>query len=324
MTIEKNEVEVSVLIPIFNEFEAIGPLIESLSEVLDQTGKTYEVLLIDDGSTDGTGKVLKEYADKDSKLKVIQLRRNFGQTAAIMAGINHSNGAVLVPIDGDGQNDPGDIPHLLAELDQGYDVVSGWRKKRKDPFLTRVLVSRIANSVISWISGVKLHDFGCTLKAYRRDVLEDVNIYGEMHRFIPIYARWQGASVSEIAVRHHRRMFGKSKYGLGRVVKVLLDLVVIRFLERYSSNPIHLFGWFGAINLMLAFASAVYAFWLKFGEGISFIDTPLPMLFVLFFLIGIVSVLLGLLAEMIMRTYFESQGKKPYSVKKTANIEPSE
>ena len=319
--IEKNEIEISVLVPLYNESDSIELLVGKLTEVLNLAGGPYEIILIDDGSTDGTTEKIKGYADSDPRIKVIILRRNFGQTAAIMAGINHSKGSILVPIDGDGQNDPDDIPLLLEEMRKGYDVVSGWRHERKDPFVSRVLVSRVANALISQISGVKLHDFGCTLKAYRREVLKDVNIYGEMHRFIPIYARWQGARVTEIPVRHHSRKFGKSKYGLDRVIKVMLDLVVIRFLERYASNPIYLFGGFGAINLVMAGASAIYAVWLKLAEGISFINTPLPMFFVLFLLIGIISIFLGLLAEMIMRTYFESQGKKPYSVRGTVNIE---
>lgn len=312
---------ISVIIPLYNEAESIGPLFEQLCPVLRSLSRPYEVILVDDGSEDGTASAMSRIAGTDQHVRLITLRRNFGQTAALMAGIDHAAGEIIVPMDGDGQNDPADIPALLAKLEEGYDVVSGWRQGRQDAPIRRTLLSRIANLLISRLSGVKLHDYGCTLKAYRRDVLEDVRIYGEMHRFIPIYAKWQGARVTEMPVRHHARKHGRSNYGLERVLKVLLDLVVIRFLDRYASKPIYLFGSFGMLNLFGAVLAGLYTLWLKLGEGVSFIETPMPLLVVLFAVMGVTSVFMGLVAEMIMRTYFESQDKRPYSVKQTVNLD---
>ena len=296
--------KISVVVPIYNEEENIDPLLDALFCVLRGLPRDFEIVAVNDGSTDRSYEKLSIAAAEHAELKVVNLRRNFGQTAAIMAGIDYSSGDTLIFIDADLQNDPEDIPLLLAKLDEGYDVVSGWRKNRQDARIRRNFVSQVANSLISWSSGVHLRDYGCTLKAYRIDVIRDVRLYGEMHRFIPIYATWMGARVTEIPVRHHARRFGHSKYGLERTLKVLLDLIVIKFLDRYFSKPIYVFGGFGMLSLLLsALTVLVMIFW-KF-EGISMIQTPLPLLAAMTFLVGVISILMGLLAEMIVRTYFE-------------------
>jgi len=312
--------DISVIIPLYNEAESIGPLFEKVMTELEKLPRAFEILLVDDGSSDGTAEILRDLADGDRRVKVITFRRNFGQTAALMAGIDHALGDIFVAMDGDGQNDPSDISRLLEQIDAGYDVVSGWRKDRKDGTISRVIPSRIANWIASRISGVPLNDYGCTLKAYRRDVLKNVRIYGEMHRFIPIYAKWEGARVTEIPVKHHSRSAGKSNYGIERTIKVILDLIVITFLSRYASRPSYLFGTFGLLNLFLALLAASYTLWLKFAEGKSFIATPMPLLVVFLMTIGFMSILFGLLAEMVMRTYYEAQGKAAYSIKETVNF----
>jgi glycosyltransferase involved in cell wall biosynthesis len=238
-----------------------------------------------------------------------------------MAGIDHARGDIIVTIDADLQNDPDDIPALLVKVDEGYDVVSGWRKDRQDAPIRRNFVSRVANRIISRISGVALHDYGCTLKAYRREVIEDVRLYGEMHRFIPIYASWMGARVYEMPVRHHPRKYGKSKYGLARVGKVILDLMVVKFLDRYLVKPIYVFGGFGLISLMFSGLICLLMIWLKFEDSVSMIQTPLPLLSAMTFLVGVVCLLMGILAEMIVRTYFESSGRRSYGVRETMNIQ---
>jgi dolichol-phosphate mannosyltransferase len=253
-------------------------------------------------------------------VKIVNFRRNYGQTAAMMAGIDHASGDIIVAIDADLQNDPDDIPTLLAKLDEGFDVVSGWRRDRKDAAVRRNLVSRIANRVISRISGVRLNDYGCTLKAYRKEVIKGVRLYGEMHRFIPIYAAWQGARVTELPVRHHPRQFGRSKYGLERIVKVVLDLMVVKFLDRHFVKPIYVFGGFGMFSFGLSALAALYMLYLKFAEGLSMIQTPLPLLSAMAFLVGAMSLLMGLLAEMLVRVYFESQNRAPYLVKDLVNF----
>ncbi|MBF0138940.1 MAG: glycosyltransferase family 2 protein [Magnetococcales bacterium] len=310
----------SVIIPVYNEEKNIVPLCQDLLTVLESITLPFEVILIDDGSMDHSQKRLQEVAAWNPSFKIIRFRRNFGQTAAIMAGIEHSQGSIIIPMDSDRQNDPKDIPRLLEKLNEGYDVVSGWRKERKDNSLVRTLPSRIANRLISKISGVVLHDYGCTIKAYRRSVIHGVKLYGEMHRFIPIYAHWMGASVTELEVSHHAREFGLSKYGLNRIVKVILDLIVVRFLDRYFVKPIYLFGSFGLLALLLSFLSGGYALYLKFIENTSLISTPLPLASVMAFMIGIMAILLGLVAEMLVRTYFESQGRSAYLVQTTTNF----
>lgn len=310
----------SILIPVYNEEDNVGPLIERLFEVLRAMPYSFEVLAVDDGSKDATFDRLSHAAASRPELKVLRFRRNYGQTAAMMAGIDFARGEVLVSLDADLQNDPGDIPMLLAKLEEGYDVVSGWRKERQDARFRRTLISRVANRMISWISGVKLRDYGCTLKAYRRDVIKGVKLYGEMHRFIPIYATWLGGSVVEIPVRHHPRARGQSKYGLERIAKVLLDMIVVTFLDRYLVKPIYLFGGAGLASIVLSVVILGLAIWLRLFEDISLIQTPLPLLSALLFLIGVVSILMGLLAEMTVRTYFESQHRPIYTVRDTRNL----
>ena len=312
----------SITIPIYNEEGNIELLYEGLVKALEPLGRPFEVILVNDGSSDGTEKLLDTLAAKDPRIKVVHFRRNFGQTAAMMAGIHYASGEIIVPMDGDLQNDPADIGKLLAKLEEGYDVVSGWRQDRKDHALRRNFPSRVANWLISRISGVHLHDYGCSLKAYRRDVLKGVKLYGEMHRFIPIYASWEGGRVTEVPVTHHARIHGESKYGVDRVLKVVLDLIVVQFLARYANRPIYLFGGVGIAAITLSILAGVWAVYLKYFENTSFIQTPLPLLVVMLFVTGGMSILMGLLAEIIMRTYYESQGKAVYLVKSTANLGP--
>jgi len=312
---------ISVTVPVFNEVESIGPLHERVTLVLKSLNRRWELIFVNDGSTDGSAAELDKGAAADPDVKVVHLRRNFGQTAAMMAGIDYARGDIIIPMDGDLQNDPMDIPRLLAKLDEGFDVVSGWRKGRKDAKLTRNLPSWLANRMISIISGVHLHDYGCSLKAYRKSVIKDVKLYGEMHRFIPIYASWQGARVAEIAVVHHSRQFGKSKYGLERTLKVILDLIVVKFLATFAQKPMYIFGGVGLASLLVSLVSGVWALYLKFGLEISFVQTPLPLLFVLTAITGMMCILMGLLAELLTRTYHESQDKAIYSVGGTRNID---
>ena len=314
--------QVSVIAPIFNEEESIEPLVEALLSVLETMNRSFEVILVNDGSTDRSAERLDNVAARNPKVRVIEFRRNAGQAAALMAGIDHATGDIIVTIDADLQNDPQDIPSLLAKLDEGADVVSGWRKDRQDATIRRNLVSRIANRMISRISGLRLRDFGCTLKAYRREMLHGMRLYGEMHRFVPIYASWMGAKVVEMPVRHHTRRFGQSKYGLNRTFKVVLDLLVVKFFSQYLAKPIYVFGGFGLWSIFGGFVAISGALYLKFFEGSSLILTPLPMLAALFVLIGFMSILIGLLAEIVVRTYFESRGSTPYNVKRLLNFDP--
>src|SRR5262245_51166428 len=323
--------DLSVLIPVYNEAGNVVPLHQELSEVLEALTLRYELIFVDDGSTDGTAARLAEIQEKDpAHVLVASLRRNCGQTAALSAALDLARGQILVPMDGDLQNDPADIPRLLERLDQGYDVVSGWRKARKDAFLTRKVPSWIANRLVARISDVALHDFGCTMKAYRRRVLEGVRLYGEMHRFIPIFASWQGARVTELEVHHRPRTSGRTKYGLGRTLNVVLDLILIRFYQRYAQRPIHLFGriglWCIALSL-LTFAGMLYFkylhHWLTGEPKKTFIETPLPLLAIFFFLMGVQSIMMGLLAEMVMRTYYESQAKTTYLLSEVRRGKPS-
>jgi glycosyltransferase involved in cell wall biosynthesis len=311
---------ISVTVPIFNEVESISPLHESVSAVLKELGRPWELVLVNDGSSDGSTDALDRLAATDPNVKVIHLRRNYGQTAAMMAGFDYARGDIIIPMDGDLQNDPSDIPRLLAKLDEGFDVVSGWRKGRQDAKVTRNFPSWMANRLISVISGVHLHDYGCSLKAYRKDVIKDVKLYGEMHRFVPIYASWQGARVTEMPVTHHPRQFGRSKYGLERTVKVVLDLIVVKFLAQFAQKPMYVFGTVGLLSLLVSVISGVWALFLKFGEQISFVQTPLPLLFVLTAITGVMCILMGLLAELLTRTYHESQDKSVYAVGATRNM----
>ncbi len=312
---------ISVTIPVFNEEGNLRQLCDQLIPVLESLRQPWEVVMVNDGSTDGSAGVLDELAERDKRIKVIHFRRNAGQTAAMMAGFEHARGDIIVPMDADLQNDPQDIPVLIDKLQEGFDVCSGWRKERHDHAFRRKFPSRIANWLISKVSGVDLHDYGCSLKAYRRDVIKGVRLYGEMHRFIPIYASWLGAKVTEVPVRHHPRVSGSSSYGLERIVKVVLDLVVVKFLDRYAQKPIYVFGGFGLLNFLVSLVAGLCAIYLKYWAGISFIQTPLPLLVVMSAITGVMCVLLGLVAEMVTRGWHEPRGKDTYIIGATRNIE---
>ncbi len=306
--------ELSLFLPVLDEEENLRPMHAKIKAALDALGKTAEVIFVDDGSTDKSLSILKEIAAEDASVRVISLRSNYGQTAAMSAGIDAAKGEILIPMDADLQNDPADIKRLLDKLDEGYDVVSGWRKNRQDKLVSRKIPSQIANRVISWIGGVPLHDYGCSLKAYRRDVIQDVKLYGEMHRFIPIYASWAGARVTEIPVDHHARTMGKSKYGISRTIKVIFDLMTIKFMASYQTKPIYVFGTFGMLAFFLSMIAGVWAIVLKF-YGTSFILTPLPVITIVMLAISVQFFLMGLLAELSVRTYHESQDKAIYAVR---------
>lgn len=310
-----NSPELSLFLPVLDEEENLRPMHAKIHAALDALGKSAEVIYVDDGSTDKSLEILKEIAAEDDRVRVISLRRNYGQTAAMSAGIDAAKGDILIPMDADLQNDPADIKRLLDKLDEGYDVVSGWRKNRQDKLISRRIPSQIANRIISWIGGVPLHDYGCSLKAYRRDVIQDVKLYGEMHRFIPIYASWAGARVTEIPVDHHARTMGRSKYGISRTVKVVFDLMTIKFMASYQTKPIYVFGLFGMIAFLISMIAAVWALVLKIGYAVSFILTPLPIIAVVMLAISVQFFLMGLLAELLVRTYHESQDKAIYAVR---------
>lgn len=311
----------SLIIPVYNEEENLPILYKKLRGVLEHLNISYEVLFVDDGSGDKSYEELKKLSTEDRDVKIIRFARNFGQTAAISAGMQHSSGEVLVFMDADLQNDPEDIPQLLKKIEEGYDVVSGWRKNRQDKFFSRILPSQLANKMISFIIGVYLHDYGCTLKAYKREVIKDIHLYGEMHRFIPAYAVMaHGAKIAELPVRHHPRQFGKSKYGLSRTIKVILDLLVVKFLSGYFTKPMHFFGGVGSAASFIGLAAGLIAIYLKFASIRDFVATPLPIFSALFLILGVQFVLMGLLAEIIIRTYHESQNKPVYLIKEKINI----
>lgn len=312
----------SIVVPVYNEVESVGKLYAALKATLDPLELDYEVIVVDDGSTDGTAAALFELAEHDSRLKVIEFRRNFGQTAAIAAGFDYSRGAVVIPIDGDLQNDPADIPRLLEKLDEGYDLVSGWRRNRQDS-LVRTFPSRIANRIIAVVTGVPLHDYGCTMKAYRTEIVKEMRLYGEMHRFLPAFAHLLGARITEIPVSHHARRFGHSKYGLGRTFKVILDLITVRFLSS-GTKPIYLFGGSGAILCSTGTLAAAYALYEKWSADIYVHRNPLALIAVFLFLLGVNFILMGLIAELIVRTYHESQEKPTYWVRSLRNLGPTE
>ena len=314
--------QVSIVIPCFNEEQTVARLCAALDEVvakLEGAGRPTEVIVIDDGSSDDTFPRLKAAAGSRAWLRLVRFRRNFGQTAAMAAGFERARGAYVVPMDADLQNDPQDIPLLLARLEEGYDIVSGWRKNRQDKALTRRLPSTIANWLIGRVTGVRLHDYGCTLKAYRREVLEPVRLYGEMHRFIPVYAKWGGARITEQVVRHHARQEGTSKYGLGRTLRVLLDLMTVKFLGDYSTKPLYLFGFWGVVCIILGVISGAVTLIEKYVSGAFAHRNPLLLLAVMLFVVGMQLIGMGLVAELLVRTYHESQHKAVYIVGEEIN-----
>ena len=312
--------QLSVVVPIYNEVESIPTLIEAIATSLTATDLTYELICVDDGSKDGSSELLKQQAQARTDLRVVLLRRNYGQTAAMAAGFNYARGQVIITLDGDLQNDPADIPLLIAKLQEGYDMVSGWRKNRQDAAMTRLLPSKIANWLIGQITGVKLHDYGCSLKAYRAELVADMNLYGELHRFLPALAYIEGARISEMPVRHHARRYGNSKYGLGRTFRVLMDLLTIWFMKKFLTRPMHVFGLLGLISMFLGTLLGGYLTCLKIGLGESIGNRPLLILAVVLLLTGVQLFSFGLLAELLMRTYHESQGRPIYRVREI--VEP--
>jgi dolichol-phosphate mannosyltransferase len=314
---------ISVIVPAKNEARNLPVLIERLLATMRGLRQPFEIIVVNDGSTDDSLNVLRIVAAANPELRAVDLARNYGQTAAIMAGLDHARGDIIVPIDADLQNDPADIPRLLAKLDEGYDVVSGWRQDRQDAAIRRNFVSRVANRLISAISGVHLHDYGCSLKAYRRSVIGPVRLYGEMHRFVPIYAAWYGARIVEMPVMHSPRLHGVSHYGLERMLKVVLDLLVVCFLDRWIAKPIYVFGGFGVLWLVIGGLSAAYMLYLKFVDGLSMIQTPLPLLVVMSLMMGVMSICIGLVAEIVVRTYFECQNKRIYHARELINLDGS-
>lgn len=306
---------ISIIIPIFNEKDNLEKLLQEINDSIKNLSFKNEIIAINDGSTDDSDKILKKLSTKYSNLKIINFSRNFGQTAALSAGFDHAKGDIIVPLDADLQNDPSDIEKLINKIDEGYDVVSGWRKNRKDNPIKRTFLSKVANKLISFSTGVKLHDYGCTLKAYKKSALSDVKLYGEMHRFIPIYANIAGANVAEIEVNHRKRIHGASKYGLNRIYKTILDLIVVIFITKFLKKPIYLFGGIALILLSISFLAIFWALYLKFSTGLSLIRTPLTLFSAMTFMLGILCILMGIMSEMIIRTYFESQDKKSYVIK---------
>ena len=309
--------KISIIIPVYNEEDSIELLVDKINSVGKEIeSNTLEIILVDDGSTDKTKSIIKNLINNSSNIILISLVRNYGQTAALTAGIDRADGEIIITMDADLQNDPSDIPNLIEKLDEGYDVVNGWRKDRNDNYFSRILPSKFANWIISKISGVKLHDYGCTLKAYRKEILEDVRLYGEMHRFIPIYITWQGGRVVEVPVKHHPRIYGESKYGITRTVSVIVDLIFLKFMDKQFVHPIHLFGGFAVFNILFSLLCFFLMIYFKYWNGDSFIQTPLPQLVVLFVITGFLSLFMGFIAEVLMRTYFESQNKASYKIRK--------
>ena len=310
---------ISVVIPLLNEEESIPHLYRALTDAMESYGRSYEVIIVDDGSRDRSFALLKEIAERDPRFTVVRLRRNFGQTAAFAAGFAQARGEVIITMDADLQNDPRDVPLLMAKIDEGYDIVSGWRKDRQDRFWDRRLPSMIANRMISNVTDVQLHDYGCSLKAYRRDVLQHVRLYGELHRFIPALASQVGGTVTEVPVNHHARQFGRSKYGISRTIRVMLDLITVWFLGAYATRPIHVFGTFGLLSAAVGLLMGVYLTFLKifFDQDIG--GRPLLLLAVLLVVIGVQLITMGLIGEMVIRTYYESQSKPIYYVREVVD-----
>lgn len=313
--------EISIVVPIHNEQDNISELHCAISSVMQNMKCSYELIMVDDGSTDGSYSLLTRLAKTDLSLKVIRFRRNFGQTAAMSAGFDHAKGEIIIPMDGDMQNDPSDIPRLVDKIHEGYDVVSGWRRDRKDTFVSRKIPSMLANAIISHQTGVHLHDYGCTLKAYRREVLDGINLYGELHRFVPALASQFGAKVTEMPVNHFPRLHGVSKYGISRTLRVILDLMTVKFLMTYSTKPIQLFGKWGIYTIMAGIGTGTMTLYMKLFEHLSMNRNPLLILTAFLFFMGIQFIVLGLLGELNARTYFESQGKPIYVVKDRLNLD---
>lgn len=307
--------DVSVVVPVHNEVESLPHLLEAIASTLSATDLSYEIICVDDGSTDGSARFLKEQAEIRNDLKAVILRRNYGQTAAMAAGFYYALGKAIVTLDADLQNDPADIPMLLAKLEEGYDLVSGWRKNRQDAALDRLLPSKIANWLIQRMTGVKIHDYGCSLKAYRTELVADMNLYGELHRFIPALAYIEGARITEMPVRHHARRFGRSKYGLGRTFRVLMDLLTISFMKKFLTRPMHVFGLLGLFSIVSGGLIGIYLTFVKFAFGEDIGNRPLLILAVLLLVTGVQLFCFGLLAELLMRTYHESQGRPIYRVR---------
>lgn len=312
---DKPQPDISIVIPLYNEEESIPSLYTRLTAALDEYGRPFEAIIIDDGSSDKSFALLTDIAKKDTRYKIIRLRRNFGQTAAFSAGFDAARGDVIITMDADLQNDPADIPLLMSKIEEGYDIVSGWRKDRQDRYLDRKLPSMIANRMISNVTDVRLHDYGCSLKAYRRDLLQHVRLYGEMHRFIPALAVQVGGTVTEVPVNHHARQYGSSKYGISRTIRVMLDLITVWFLGTYATRPIHVFGGLGLLSTFLGVMLGVYLTFVKLFLHENIGSRPLLMLAVLLVVVGVQLITMGLLGEMIIRTYYESQGKPIYYVR---------
>jgi glycosyltransferase involved in cell wall biosynthesis len=312
---EVNQLQISVVVPVLNEEGSVEELSRKLVKVLEKSGRSFEILFVDDGSTDRTLEILKAVHRLDGRVKVLSFRKNFGQTAAIAAGFDYARGEIVVTIDGDLQNDPEDIPRLVDKVEEGYDLVSGWRRKRRDPFLSRRLPSLIANWLISRITGVKLHDYGCTLKAFRHEVVKNVSLYGEMHRFIPAIASGMGVSVAEIPVNHYPRLTGKSKYGIFRTVKVILDLITVKFLLSYSTRPIHIFGLFGIGSGVLGGGLLAYLAVIRLIFHVPIGNRPMLLLAIMLVFIGVQFITMGLLAELQTRVYHEAQDKATYALR---------
>lgn len=317
----ENKVDISIVVPVFNERDNVENVYAAISSALRAMDCSYEIVMVDDGSSDGSYSVLTQLAAQDANLKVIRFRRNFGQTAAMSAGFDYAKGDIIIPMDGDLQNDPDDIPRLVAKIHEGYDVVSGWRSNRKDTFISRKIPSMLANALISRLTGVHLHDYGCTLKAYRREVLDGINLYGEMHRFVPALASQFGAKVTELPVNHFPRLHGVSKYGISRTLRVVLDLITVRFLMAYSTKPIQLFGKWGVYTILAAMGTGTMTLYMKIFEHLSMNRNPLFILTAFLLFMGVQFIVLGLLGELNARTYFESQGKPIYTVKDRINLD---
>lgn len=312
--------KISVVLPVYNEEKNIPQLYDELKTVLDKIEGGYEIVCIDDHSEDGSLKILKKIAQENKNVKVASFKWNSGQTAAMSAGIKFASGDIIIPMDSDLQNDPKDIPRFLDKLDEGFDVVSGWRKNRKDFTLSRKLPSYLANILIRNITGVKIHDYGCSMKAYRSEIIKDVLLYGEMHRFIPAYTAWHGGKIVEIVVNHRPRINGKTNYGIARTFYVLMDLVVVKFLSKYMNKPMHFFGGLGFLSLCFGTLAGILSVFLKMIHSRDFVETPLPVFSALFIIVGVVLVAMGVISEMIMRVYYESQDKTPYNIKETVNF----